>query len=121
MTTTISPEQIRTTVKAIPATVCRVPGLIPVAAFVTGFCSIATEISASRLVAPYFGSSTFIWANLIGVTLLFLAIGYWVGGRLADRYPDARILYGLIGLAGIALTLVIPLSRPDPADLSGCL
>ena len=112
MTTTISTGQIRTTVKSIPETVCRVPGIIPVAAFVTGFCSIATEISASRLVAPYFGSSTFIWANLIGVTLLFLAIGYWVGGRLADRYPDARLLYGLIGVAGIALALVIPLSRP---------
>jgi predicted membrane-bound spermidine synthase len=86
--------------------------LIPLAAFVTGFASIATEISASRLIAPYFGSSTFIWANLIGVTLLFLSLGYWLGGRVIDRYPDARWLYALIGVAAIALALVIPISRP---------
>jgi predicted membrane-bound spermidine synthase len=91
---------------------CRVPRLIPVAAFVTGFASIATEISASRLIAPYFGSSTFIWANLIGVTLLFLSLGYWFGGRLVDARPDARWLYSLIGFAAISLALIIPLSRP---------
>jgi predicted membrane-bound spermidine synthase len=91
---------------------CRAPRLIPVAAFWTGFASIAVEISASRLIAPYFGSSTFIWANLIGATLLFLALGYWLGGRLADARPDARWLYRLIGIAGITLALVIPLSRP---------
>src|SRR5690349_342780 len=50
------------------------PRLIPIAALVPGLASIATEISASRLIAPYFGSSTFIWANLIGVTLLFLSL-----------------------------------------------
>jgi predicted membrane-bound spermidine synthase len=86
--------------------------LIPVAALVTGFASIATEISASRLIAPYFGSSTFIWANLIGVTLLFLSIGYWIGGRFADAHPDATIMYGLIGVAGVCLALVVPVSRP---------
>ena len=91
---------------------CRAPRLIPVAAFITGFGSIATEISASRLIAPYFGSSTFIWANLIGVTLLFLSVGYWLGGRVADAHPDARWLYALIGVAAITLLLIIPISRP---------
>jgi predicted membrane-bound spermidine synthase len=91
---------------------CRAPRLIPIAAFVTGFASIATEISASRLIAPYFGSSTFIWANLIGVTLLFLSLGYWLGGRLIDSRPDARLLYGLIAVAAVCLALVIPISRP---------
>ena len=91
---------------------CRAPRLIPIAAFVTGFASIATEISASRLIAPYFGSSTFIWANLIGVTLLFLSLGYWLGGRFIDARPDARWLYGLIALAAVSLALVIPISRP---------
>jgi predicted membrane-bound spermidine synthase len=91
---------------------CRAPRLIPLAAFVTGFASIATEISASRLIAPYFGSSTFIWANLIGVTLLFLSLGYWLGGRIIDRRPDARLLYALIAVAAVALALVVPISRP---------
>ena len=47
--------------------------MINVVAFTGGFVSIGLELTASRLIAPYFGSSTFIWANLIGVTLAFLA------------------------------------------------
>ena len=86
--------------------------MIPVAALVTGFATIATEISASRLIAPYFGNSTFIWANLIGVTLLFLSVGYWLGGKVADARPDASLMYGLIGIAGLCLALVVPISRP---------
>ncbi|HQY30668.1 MAG TPA: fused MFS/spermidine synthase [Thermomicrobiales bacterium] len=97
---------------SLPVVRCRWPGAIPVAAFVTGFASIAAEISASRLIAPYFGSSTFIWASLIGVTLLFLSIGYWLGGRVADEHPDARLLYLLIGAAAIAMALIVPISRP---------
>ncbi len=96
----------------VPVVRCRRPGLIPLAAFVTGFSSIAAEISASRLVAPYFGSSTFIWASLIGVTLLFLSLGYWFGGRVADARPDARLLYLIIGIAAIAMALIVPISRP---------
>src|SRR4029079_3972759 len=91
---------------------CHAPRLIPIAAFVTGFASIATEISASRLIAPYFGSSTFIWANLIGGTLLLLSLRYSLGGRFIDARPDARWLYGLIALAAVCLALVIPISRP---------
>jgi predicted membrane-bound spermidine synthase len=49
---------------------------------------------------------------LIGVTLLFLSLGYWLGGRLADSRPDARLLYFLIAIAGCALAVVIPISRP---------
>ena len=57
--------------------------------FAGGFASIGVELAASRLLAPFFGSSTFIWASLIGLTLAFLALGYFLGGRLADRRPEA--------------------------------
>lgn len=81
--------------------------LLSILVFVGGIASIAIETGASRLIGPYFGSSTFIWANLIGLTLLYLTIGYMIGGRLADRRPSAALLFTLTGIAGIS-TVVIP-------------
>jgi len=80
--------------------------------FLGGVTSVGTELSASRLIAPYFGSSTFIWANLIGLTLTFLALGYWIGGRVADRSPRPEILF-TVTLAAACFVGIIPvMSRP---------
>jgi spermidine synthase len=75
--------------------------------FGAGTGTLATEIAASRLLAPYFGSSTVVWANLIGLVLAALALGYWLGGRLADRRPRPRLL-GLIVLAAAVYVAAIP-------------
>ncbi len=80
--------------------------------FTGGLSSIGIELSASRLIAPYFGNSTFIWANLIGLTLTYLAIGYCIGGRLADRRPDPRILYTCTAIAAIFAGLIPLVARP---------
>ncbi|MER3486189.1 MAG: hypothetical protein C4345_09685 [Chloroflexota bacterium] len=79
--------------------------------FAGGLSSIGIELTAARLLAPYFGSSTFIWANLIGLTLTYLSIGY-LGGRIADRYPDARILYAVTGCAAFTAGLIPLVARP---------
>ena len=80
--------------------------------FGAGTGSLATEIAASRMLAPYFGSSTIVWANLIGIVLAGLAVGYWLGGRVADRHPERRLL-GLIVLAAALWVAMTPfVARP---------
>ena len=80
--------------------------------FLGGMTSIGTELSVSRLIAPFFGDSTFIWANLIGLTLTYLAIGYWLGGRLADRYPRLWLLYAITAMAAVWSAMLPYLARP---------
>ena len=75
---------------------------------VTGASVMALELAASRFLAPYYGTSTVVWANIIGLVLLSLSLGYWVGGKLADRWPDGRLLM-TISLASGALTSLLPL------------
>src|SRR5215207_9747429 len=80
--------------------------------FAGGFASIGVELTASRLLAPFFGSSTFIWASLIGLTLAFLALGYFLGGRLADRRPEPVVMYAITALAAVAIGTIPFVSRP---------
>ncbi len=75
--------------------------------FVVGAASLGAEIAAARLIAPFFGASTIVWANTIGVVLVALSVGYWLGGRIGDRYPDMRGLCLLV-LGAAALLAAIP-------------
>ena len=85
--------------------------------FLAGIGSMATEICASRLLAPYYGSSTVVWANIIGLILASLSVGYWLGGKLADRRPSPRLLAGLV-LAAAVLVAAIPFVARPFLDLS---
>src|SRR5919201_3707283 len=80
--------------------------------FVVGAASLGTEIAAARLLAPYFGASTIVWANTIATVLVALSLGYWLGGRLAARRPHPQPLYTLVLVAGVALAVVPLLARP---------
>ena len=86
--------------------------MLPLLVFVSGMTVLACELAASRLLAPYFGTSLFIWANLIGLILLYLTAGYWLGGRLADRYPAREALYHVTAVAAIFIGLIPVLARP---------
>jgi spermidine synthase len=81
---------------------------IAIAVFVSGAVLLGVEIAASRVLAPFFGNSLFVWGSLIGVVLTGLAIGYWAGGAVGDRLPAPPLLLGVMGL-GAALVLAIPL------------
>jgi spermidine synthase len=80
--------------------------------FCAGAGSLATEIAAARLLAPYFGASTVVWANVIGLVLAALSLGYWLGGRLADRRPEPRLLGLIVVSAALLIAVVTFLSRP---------
>ena len=75
--------------------------------FVVGISTLGAEIAAARLLAPFFGASTIVWANTIGVVLVALSVGYWYGGRLGDRYPRLRQLCQVV-LGGAVLLALIP-------------
>ena len=113
-TTTPSPRETKPEEGAVASTTGRgLQGrLLILVVFVAGSCSLAVELSASRLLAPYFGSSLFVWANLIGLILLYLTVGYYVGGRLADRNPRPGVLYTLTIIAAFLISVIPFLSRP---------
>jgi spermidine synthase len=80
--------------------------------FVVGAASLGTEIAAARLLAPYFGASTFVWANTIATVLLALSVGYWLGGQIADRDPSLHGLCRLVLAAGLMLAVIPFVARP---------
>jgi len=80
--------------------------------FLAGIGTLGIEMVASRLLAPYFGTSQPIWAVVIGLTLIYLTIGYRLGGSLADRDPDERLLYRIITWAGFVTGFIPLLSDP---------
>jgi len=79
---------------------------------VTGAASLSTEMTGARLLAPYFGASDLVWSNVIGLILVSLAIGYWVGGRMADRFPTYRALATVVLVAALALAAIPFAARP---------
>ena len=88
------------------------PGALGALVFVVGGASLGVEIAAARLLAPYFGASTIVWANTIGIVLVALSVGYWIGGRVADRHPEPRGLGVLVLLAAVLIAVVPFAARP---------
>ena len=80
--------------------------------FVSGMVSLGVEFAASRLLAPYFGTSLYVWGVLIGLILIYLSAGYVIGGRLADRHPRDELLFQLTAWAGFWIGLIPLLSYP---------
>ena len=80
--------------------------------FISGMASLGVEFGASRLLAPYFGTSLYVWGVLIGLVLIYLSAGYVIGGRLADRHPREEVLYQITAWAGLWIGIIPLVSYP---------
>lgn len=74
--------------------------------------ALAVELSASRLLGNVFGSSNLVWASIIGLILIYLTIGYWLGGKLADKYPQYFHFYRILMWGSLMVGMVPIASRP---------
>src|SRR5215813_7431765 len=87
-------------------------GMLYVAVFASGMTTLAIELSASRLLGNIFGTSNLVWANVIGLMLVYLTAGYFLGGWLADRSPRHTTLYRIITWGAFFSGLVPLIARP---------
>ncbi|MBN1437796.1 MAG: fused MFS/spermidine synthase [Anaerolineales bacterium] len=85
---------------------------LSLAVFVSGMTALAVELAASRLLGNVFGTSNLVWANIIGLILVYLTAGYFLGGRWADRNPNPVIFYRIMAWAALTTGAVPVVSRP---------
>ncbi len=86
--------------------------VIRIVVFGSGAVLMGLQIVGSRLIAPFFGSSVFVWGGLISIFLGALSLGYYLGGMMADRWPKATVLAGLLMLAGLTILALTVAARP---------
>jgi spermidine synthase len=70
--------------------------------FIAGMSTLAVEFTTSRMLQTVYGTSNIVWANVIGLVLLFLTLGYFLGGKLADKQPFPTTFYQLVTFTGFS-------------------
>ncbi|MBN1264094.1 MAG: fused MFS/spermidine synthase [Anaerolineales bacterium] len=86
--------------------------ILMIAVFISGLSSLGMEMAASRLLGNVFGTSNLVWANIIGLILIYLTAGYFIGGRWADRSPNMRTFYLILAWAAFTTGLIPMAARP---------
>jgi spermidine synthase len=81
--------------------------LLEIVVFVCGAVVMIFELVGSRVLGPYFGTSIFVWTSLIGIILGSLSIGYYLGGKIADKKSSFKSLSLIIFLAAISIGLTV--------------
>ena len=82
--------------------------IMKITVFLCGALGMVLELVAARILSPYVGSSNLIWTTIIGIMLTSMSIGYWLGGKIADKRPDINLLSFFI-LIGAFFTSIIPI------------
>ncbi len=77
-------------------------------AFVSSFCVMVIELIAARILAPHIGVSLYTWASIISIILAGIALGNYLGGKIADKYPSPSVLAAIFLAGGLATTAILP-------------
>ncbi|HLF75613.1 MAG TPA: fused MFS/spermidine synthase [Anaerolineales bacterium] len=80
--------------------------------FISGMTTLAAELAAARLIGNVYGTSNFVWASIIGLILIYLTAGYFIGGRWADANPTPGALYRALAWGAFTLGLVPYIAGP---------
>ena len=80
--------------------------------FISGMTALAAEFGASRLLQTIYGSSNIVWASIIGLIMVYFAVGYRLGGRWADRSPRPQTLFGILAWGAFTLGIVPFIAAP---------
>ena len=80
--------------------------------FISGMTTLAAELAAGRLIGSVYGTSNIVWASIIGLILIYLTVGYFIGGRWADANPTPRAMYRVLAWGAFTLGLVPYIARP---------
>ncbi|MFA5926702.1 MAG: fused MFS/spermidine synthase [Patescibacteria group bacterium] len=86
--------------------------VLEISIFVSGAVVMILELLGSRMFAPFFGNSLIVWTNLIGIVMASLSIGYWFGGRIADKEPTYKKYSVILFVVGLLIFLVYLLQLP---------
>ena len=76
--------------------------------FLSGAIGMGLELIAARVLSPYVGSSNVVWTSIIGIILASMSIGYWIGGKKADKNASVDKLSEIILIAAL-FTSAIPI------------
>ena len=74
--------------------------------FICGAMTMILELVAARVLSPYVGSSNLIWTSIIGIMLICMSLGYWIGGKLADKEQNIKDLSQFIWITAITISLI---------------
>src|SRR3989344_3099965 len=80
--------------------------VIPLVVFITGGCVLVIEVVGIRLLSPYFGNTIFTVSSVISVVLAALSLGYYAGGKIADKYPKETLFYSIIAAGGLSVIIL---------------
>lgn len=80
--------------------------IIQITVFVSGAVLMSLEIVGARTLIPFYGDTIYVWGSIIGIFLLSLSLGYYLGGKLADKKPSFRTLSYVLILAGVFVLLI---------------